>query len=76
MEKHQLACSRFGCGFRADTGYFVRKLRFTPGVCPRCGGAIVVVAAYSDSVVAYLGVQTDPDKSQYREVVEKEGVVK
>jgi len=46
----QLICARLD-GFRVDTGYFRRKTRFAPGICPRCNGPIKVVADGTDAKV-------------------------
>jgi len=47
----QLICARLD-GFRVDTGYFRRKLRFAPGICPRCNGPIKVVQDGTDTKVS------------------------
>ena len=45
--KHHLICTNPQCGFRVHENYFEEKTRFVPGICPRCAGAIMVVAAFT-----------------------------
>lgn len=40
------------CGFLVNDNYFEEKKQFVPGVCPRCGGPIVLVAPYTAQLVA------------------------
>jgi len=47
----ELICGR-GCGFRVDSEYFIRKTRFSAGVCARCSGPISIVDDGTDDVVA------------------------
>lgn len=55
----QVICDHL-CGFRVDSGYFGRKRRFSPGVCPRCGAPIRVVDDYTDKVVKGAYMVTNP----------------
>tara|TARA_Y100000310_G_C20676205_1_gene813197 strand:+ start:2104 stop:2304 length:201 start_codon:yes stop_codon:yes gene_type:complete len=41
---HEIVCTNRD-GFRVDTGYFERKSRFQPGICPRDGAPVEVVEA-------------------------------
>lgn len=41
-----------GCGFRVHDRYFEEKIkRFSPGVCPRCAGPVIVVESGTDTPV-------------------------
>lgn len=48
---HWLRCANPLCGFLAAGDYFEEKTRFTPGVCPRCSGRVVVVAPFTQDPV-------------------------
>jgi len=46
----QIVCGQKpACGFRVDDGYFVRKPKFMPGICPRCGGILALVRAHTNT---------------------------
>jgi len=59
----ELICAR-GDGFRVDKDYFLRKLRFSPGICPRCSGPIHVVADGTDTRVKNARVLLRAEGSQ------------
>tara|TARA_Y100000310_G_scaffold336001_2_gene419454 strand:+ start:757 stop:957 length:201 start_codon:yes stop_codon:yes gene_type:complete len=63
----QVKC-KADCGFVADSGYFVRKKRFMPGLCPRCNGAIKIVEAFTNNVVEGAAVDTNPQSITAGEV--------
>lgn len=44
--RFHIICGR-ECGFRVDDGYFMRKKRFAPGICPRCSAPIRIVEPYT-----------------------------
>jgi len=53
----ELICTRTPkCGFRAYEEYFVDKKRFSPGICPNCGGPISVVEKGTDNIQSNLHV--------------------
>ena len=65
----QIICGRNPrCGFRVDAGYFERKVRFIPGVCPNCGGPVALVQAYTDQIVNSAALGRDPYDRSYRKV--------
>jgi len=51
MNVHVICGSSQRCGFRVDSGYFARKTRFAPGICPGCNGPLSIVEAYTENVV-------------------------
>lgn len=51
-KQREIICGRVpNCGFRVHEEYFKLKPRFAPGVCPRCGGPVVIVEARTDKPV-------------------------
>jgi len=50
--QHHLVCQRgvrLGtCGFRVHDQYYRDKSRFTPGICPNCGGVVVACSPWDD----------------------------
>ena len=65
----QLICgARQPCGFRALAEYFILKQRFMAGVCPRCGGPVQVVVAYTETPAPWR-IETDPGSREYRSLV-------
>jgi hypothetical protein len=44
---HIICGAGMPCGFRVDAGYFLRKTRFSPGICANCNGPLRYVRAYT-----------------------------
>ena len=64
----QIICGRVpSCGFRAHDGYFYEKKRFMAGVCPRCGGPVQVVEAFTDIPVKAI-INTDVASPSYGKI--------
>ena len=58
------------CAFVVHDQYFLDKIRFTPGVCPNCGGLVDVCVAYQDTPASGYHLGVDPgDSRTYRRVV-------
>lgn len=64
----EIQCKRH-CGFRVDDMYFVRKTRFTPGLCPRCNGPIEIVNENTDDIIPGAKVDVNPQSGRFRQVV-------
>ena len=48
-DEPHLACSRPTCGFRVPPRYFELKPRFSPGLCPTCGGMVRAVDPFTET---------------------------
>lgn len=72
---HHIRCLRETCAFVVGDTYFVEKTRFSPGICPACGGVLAVVDPYTMDVSTTHRLQVDPRARSYRRVVEIEEVV-
>lgn len=70
----QVICAR-NCGFRVDSGYFRRKPKFTPGICPRCAGPIQVVNDYTDTKTKGYAMDVDPRSATYGSIISSTGEV-
>ncbi len=58
----QIICDRTdSCGFRVHERYFSEKKQFMPGVCPRCGGPLRIVDAYTDNKIEGATMEMDVD---------------
>lgn len=58
----QVICGRITpCGFRVGPRYFVEKRhKFVPGICPRCGGPLSIVKAFTDTLAPGYVMVVDP----------------
>ena len=58
----QVICDRVAtCGFRVHEYYFAQKPQFTPGICPRCGGPLRIVKAFTDEKIVGATMDLDID---------------
>ena len=58
----QIICDRTAtCGFRVHESYFEEKKQFMPGVCPRCGGPLRIVKAFTDTIIPGATMDFDVD---------------
>lgn len=69
---HHIRCASPTCGFVVGETYFTEKTRFTPGICPRCGGVVQVVNPYTTQLSATHILQIDPRERAYGRVVGRE----
>lgn len=59
--RSQIICANAPhCGFRVGDRYFQVKKRFSPGICPNCNGAVVVVEPYTSTPMPGARVNIDP----------------
>lgn len=68
MQNH-LRCARADCGFVVHDRYFNDKARFSPGICPACGGVVNVVDAFTTRISTTHRLEVDPRQEEYRSVV-------
>jgi len=66
---HHIRCTRDTCGFVVHDRYFAEKQRFTPGICPNCGGVLMVTDPFSMTKSLTHKLQTDPRVVSFRRVV-------
>lgn len=67
---NHIRCTRGGCGFVVGDTYFTEKTRFTPGICPNCGGVVEVVVPFTTTRSLTHRLQVDPRERSFRRVVE------
>jgi len=65
---HHIRCTRPTCGFVVGDSYFAEKPRFSPGICPACGGVVEVVLPYTTTRSLTHALQNDPRERGYRRV--------
>ena len=51
---HIICGAAIPCGHRVDSGYYIRKRRFSPGMCANCNGPLRYVKAYTLTDVSGL----------------------
>jgi len=67
---HHIRCLRQNCGFVVHDRYFADKPRFTPGICPACGGNLHVVDPFTETKSTTHRLGVDPSVSrEYGHVV-------
>jgi len=66
---HHIRCTRETCAFVVHDRYFADKVKFTPGICPNCGGVLKVTDPFVMEESLTHVLQTNPRKRSFRRVV-------